>query len=132
MMASMDDGNPTLEQRVAAIEAALTPAVTFPPLTDEQAAGLRERFTEALHQQPQPLRIIPPPPPIGPDEVRALLRECVTVIGPDDVLVMRIRHLTPDMPGRIREQVAAFNEANGTSVKLLAVDAEELAVAAGS
>lgn len=119
-----------LEQRIAAIEAVLARPFILPspPLTDEQAAELRERFADAARSQPA--RFIPPPPPISPGEVRALLRECVTILGPDDVLVIRHPSFTAESAHAIREQVDAFNETHGTNVKVVAVVADEMAIVA--
>lgn len=115
-----------LEQRVAALEAALAhPAFTFPPLTDEKAAELRERYAGLASG---PAMAIPPPPPISPDEVRALLRECVTVLGPGDVLVIRRPSFTAQQAREIREQADAFNATHGTSVKVMAIVADEMAI----
>lgn len=114
-----------LEQRVAALEAALAqPRVTFPPLTDEKAAELRERYAGLASGPAMAI----PPPPISPDEVRALLRECVTILGPGDVLVIRHLSFTAESAHAIREQVDAFNETRGTSVKVMAVVADEMAI----
>ena len=63
---------------------------------------------------------------LGPDEARALLRECATVVAPDETLVIRV----PDWwtPQHSHEFMRYFGEA-GFSFRLLLVPGEELAVA---
>ena len=39
--------------------------------------------------QPLPRFTTLEPPPLGPDEIRQLLRECVTVVKPGEILVLR-------------------------------------------
>lgn len=65
-----------------------------------------------------------------PDDatVRALLRECVTVVQPGEVLVMRFKHLDLAGARRIREIVRAWNIDNGTDLKVLPLMADELTV----
>jgi len=66
-----------IEERVAAQEAAISaPVSPAEHWTDEQVAVFQAQWValSAKHD----LRVIPPKPPLTPDEIRQLLRECVT------------------------------------------------------
>ena len=59
------------------------------PMTDEQVAEFAEKFKAAMAEGSLTHRVIPLPPPLSPDQIRSLLRECVTVVKPGEVLVIR-------------------------------------------
>lgn len=63
----------------------------------------------------------------GPDEVRTLLRECVTVVKPGEVLVIRVPHDTPWEEARSYQRVldAARKE---WGISAVVVTAEELGI----
>lgn len=66
---------------------------------------------------------------LSPDEARALLRECVTVVAPGETLVIRAADTwTPrqvhDVQGRLREVIAD----RGLTFEVLLVPGEEFAV----
>lgn len=63
-----------------------------------------------------------------PDTIRALLRECVTVVQPGEVLVMRFDRLTHQDAHRIREVIHAWNIDNDADLKVLPVSDADLAV----
>ena len=124
---------PGLEERVAALEE----AVRFPlrayipswePLTEAQEAGLRESLAEAAKLGPLPYRVVPPP--LSPDEIRQLLRECVTVVKPGETLILRVP-LTwaPDEVFRYQRNVNAVHDEGLIPFKVLILGAEELGVA---
>ena len=72
------------------------------PMTEAQAADFAERFKAAMADgSARKLRILPPEPPLTKDQIRSLLRECVTVVKPGEVLVIR----APGdwTPGQLRE-----------------------------
>ena len=89
---------PDLEQRVAALEAALGPAADFSLL------------------------------PLRPDEVRQLLRECVTVVKPGETLVIRDRNWIPSQVNEIQRWMDDEHESGRISFKVLALIGEEMAV----
>ena len=66
---------------------------------------------------------------LKPDDVRSLLRECVTVVQPGEVLVMiAARGFTRADADRVRHHVRAFNADNGTSLAVLVIAECELAI----
>ena len=50
------------------------------------------------------------PDPLTEDEVRQLLRECVTVVKPGEALVVRMAGLTPDQHREWQDAVRAWRE----------------------
>jgi hypothetical protein len=116
--------HPALEERVAALEAALAPQPA--EWTDEQIAEFQREWDKV---KDGPARFLPPPPLLGPDEVRALLRECVTVVKPGETLVVRAYPNTS--PAQLRELQQAADvmcEARGLPFRVLVVYGEELTV----
>ena len=122
---------PDLEGRVAALEE----AIRFPlrayipswtPLTEAEEAEVRESIAEAARMPP---RVIQQPPPLTPDEIRQLLRECVTVVKPGEHLILRVPwHTTP---GQLRELQDAADEVAGRlelPFRTLVLPGDELAV----
>ena len=104
------EADDALARRVAALEEAIAfPLRTayFPPMSDEETARFREDFEKAARQ---PYRILSSPPPLTPDEVRYLLRECVTVVKPGETLIIRVPWTTPRT--QVRELQGALT--NGT------------------
>ena len=85
---------PDLEDRVAALEAAMAHplmTVSAPPMSAEDEARFeREHDAALMNFGHQPLRILPSAPPLTPDQVRQLLRECVTVVKPGETLIVRV------------------------------------------
>jgi hypothetical protein len=71
-----------------------------------------------------------PASPLSQEEIRELLRECVTAVEPGQMLVIRV---SPDFaPNQVQEygdMVAAWAESHAPDVKVLVVAAEELGVA---
>jgi hypothetical protein len=133
-MAGPVTGTPSLEDRVAALEEMLAhpPRFILPPvpgLTPGQEAGLRECVTEAtLKAGPFGYRVILQPPPLTPDEVRQLLRECVTVVRPGETLVIRGRNWTPLQVREIQQVMDAMHEDGRIPFRVLAVFGDELGV----
>lgn len=125
---------PDLEERVAALEAMLAnpsrwfilPA--FPALTPEQEAELRGGVEAALEAGPYTHRILPPPPPLTSEQVRQLLRECVTIVKPGETLVVRVPWTTT--PTQLREYQRAMDSAEGGVIpfRVLVVAGDELGV----
>ena len=124
---------PTLEQRVAALEEMLAHPVrlilpSWDPLTPEQEAELRETTEAALKAGPYQHRVIFQPPPLTPVEVRQLVRECVTAVGPGETLVIRGRDWTPGQVREVQDWMDADYESGRIDFKVLAVIGDELAV----
>ena len=128
---------PDLEERVAALEAAMAAPVLdlseMIPLTEKQVTELGRQFDEAMQQQrerPFAYNVLSSVPPLTPDQIRHLLRECVTVVKPGETLVVRVGF---DLrPEQVRElQVAADDmcEYRDFPFKVLVFPGEELAVA---
>lgn len=128
-MAGTVSESPDLEERVAALEAIVaTPLkyADFPQvLTEEELAKFRVEFKAACGQ---PMRIMPPPPPLTPDEIRHLLRECVTVVEPGETLVVRVPWTVN--PAQLYEYQRVMDSAEGGAIpfKVLVVAGDELGV----
>ena len=125
---------PTLHQRVAALEEMLAnpPRVVFPPVPEftlKQEAELAEAIGAALKAGPHEYKVIPRPPPLTRDEVRQLLRECVTVVGPGETLVIRGYNWTPNQCRDIQHAVDFMHDEGLIPFKVLAVFGDELGIA---
>jgi hypothetical protein len=122
---------PDLEERVAALEElVLHPQLfaTFPSeLTEEEEARFREEFTVAASL---PYRILPSVPPLTPDQVRYLLRECVTAVKPGEHLILRIPWtVTPTQVRELQDFVTRTAEWLDLQFKVLVLPGDSLAIA---
>jgi hypothetical protein len=121
----------SLEERVAALEemaAHPLQMATAPELTEEQAREFEREFQGALGRA-QKLHILPPHQPLSQDDVRQLLRECVTVVKPGEVLVIRVPGLTPEQLYEYNEAVKRWLGDLAPGVRSLVTIGEELGVA---
>jgi hypothetical protein len=122
-MADLDD----LAARVTALEMerdlSALPS-SWPSLTEAEKAGFVEALAEARERNRY--RILNAP--LNPDEVRQLVRECVTVVGPGESLVVRGRDWTPNQVRAIQEAVDFMHEAGIIGFKVLVLFGDELAV----
>lgn len=67
------------------------------------------------------------------DEIRSLLRECVTVVKPGETLIIRgNRNWTPLQLREVQEWLDREPEWRGLAFKILVVPGEELGVAEAS
>jgi hypothetical protein len=127
-----DAGN--LEDRVAALEALVMPqpgaldlTQGWPEWTEQQIAEFKESLAHIAGTR---MTVRPHVPPFTKDEVRELLRECVTVVKPGETLVIRCG--LDWTPGQIREiqdmydEVTRYRELGFT---VLVVPGDELGVA---
>ena len=124
---------PSLEDRVAALEEMLAHPVRFilpswDPLTPGQEAELRETAEAALKAGPYRHRVIIQPPPLTPGEVRQLVCECVTTVGPGETLVVRGRDWTPSQVREVQDWMDADYESGRIDFRVLAVIGDELGV----
>ena len=119
----------TLEERVAALEEmALAQPVTA-EMTEEQAREFERDWQEAL-SKPQQLLVPPQHPPLSEDEIRQLLRECVTVVKPGETLVIRgDRNWSPNQMREVQEMLEHMIQYLDLHFKALVVPGEELGVA---
>ena len=125
-----------LEERVAGLEglvreiAARMGIPADVPMTDEQAAEFRRLLDEAM-QKPWEYRVLPSPPLLTPDEIRQLLRECVTVVKPGEVLFFTCGdpNYTPTQMREIQDHISAWLEYNAPEVKVLVLPHGEMGVA---
>jgi hypothetical protein len=70
------------------------------------------------------------PPPLTPDQARALLRECVTVVKPGETLIVRANeNWTPRQVREIQDFADTVSEYRELGVKILFLPGEEFAVA---
>ena len=70
-----------------------------------------------------------PPPPLGPGELRTLLRECVNVVEPGDILIIRMPPGTrADSLRDLHDLVDVWLTHNSNGVRALLVPAEEIKV----
>jgi len=63
------------------------------------------------------------------EEIRQLLRECVTVVKPGEVLVIRVPDFTPEQLREYSDMVRWWLDENAPGVKCLITVGEELGVA---
>jgi hypothetical protein len=89
----------------------------LPPLTEEQEARLRREFDVTMQL------------PLSPDEIRQLLRECVTVVKPGETLIVRGTNWTPGQTRVIQQVMDEMHELGIVPFKALAVFGDELGVA---
>ena len=128
-----DTEAPTLEQRVAALEALAIPALDAPDWTDEQIAEFQRHWDETVgqHGVHHGVKWLPPGRALlTPELARELLRECVTVVKPGETLVIR----APDWwsPGNLDEYQRWLNMITDGEFKAFVLAGEEFAVAARS
>jgi hypothetical protein len=129
--------DPALEQRVADLEA-LVARLLHPvliaefagELTEAEAAQFREEREKAAGQ---PYEIKPLPPSslnvFRPEQVEALLREHVTLVGPGEHLVVRVP--VDVSPLQVRRYQEAL-DGSGIPFRVVVVAGDELGVAADS
>ena len=120
---------PLTEVEEAEVRESAVEVARLGPLTEEQEAELRRAF-DATMQPRAAHRVIQQPPHLSPDEIRQLLRECVTVVKPGETLVVRVPLTwTPDDVNRYSRTIGELNEALDLPFRTLVVPAEELGVA---
>ena len=116
----------TIEDRVAALEAAMAPPgpllkpFGLPPLTAEQEAQLKRDFDETMRV-------------LTREQIRQLLRECVTVVKPGETLVVRVPWRTT--PTQVRELQQAIDDGAdylNLPFKTLVLPGDELGTAEGA
>src|ERR1017187_9594981 len=97
--------------------AELIPDPARPLDIEERVAALEEciRFPLRMH--------------LSPDEIRQLLRECVTVVKPGETLVVRGTNWTPSQTREIQQAMDEMHELGIVPFKALAVFGDELGVA---
>lgn len=124
----------TVEERLAAIEAALYPLhVIEPSWTAGQEAEFRQAWEQANAEgfQHREFKWMPPGRVItlAPEAVSQLLRECVTVVKPGEVLVLRCpEEWTAEQAQQMQEYANLWLESNAPGVKVLTVPHVEMAV----
>jgi hypothetical protein len=124
---------PDLEERVAALEEAIAhpPRLIWNPVSDEDVEKFRKEYGAALeHIGHQPYPLPSSVPPLTPEQVRYLLRECVTVVKPGETLIVRVGF--DIMPQQVRELQNAADgmcEYRDFPFKVLVFPGEELAIA---
>ena len=120
---------PSLEDRVAALEMAADLSAfpsSWQSLTEAEKAG----FIAAIAESRQRVRLRVLNAPLTPDEVRQLLRECVTVVKPGEHLILRVPWSTT--PSQVRELQEVVNEMAGyleLPFRMLVLPGDELGVA---
>lgn len=118
----------SLEDRVAALEECIRyPLRSFvsswTPLTEAEEAEVRESVA-ALAKMPH--RVIQPG--LSRDEIRQILRECVTVVKPGETLIVRGTNWTPGQTREIQQVMDEMRELGIVPFKALAVFGDELGV----
>jgi hypothetical protein len=122
-----------LAERVAALEelTRFLPKLICNPvndMSDEDVARFKEEFDAAMRDFRHQPRVLPPVPPLTAEEVRCLLRECVTVVKPGETLVIRDRNWTPNQARELQCAMDAVREDGRIGFKVLIVLGEELGV----
>ncbi len=117
-----------LEERVAALEALLSPQITpAPEWTPEQVEDFKAEFAR-LTEIPG-AHWLPPGRVLTREAVEAAVRECVTVVRPGETLVIRCRDWTVDQADQCMEYFGALADAGVIPFRPLVVVGDELAVA---
>ncbi len=119
---------PSLEERVAALEARMDLSAipsSWPELSEAEKAGFIEAIGEAKARNQYRLLNAP----LNPDEIRQLLRECVTIVKPGETLVICGRDWTPNQLHEIQQRMDAMHEDGIVPFRALAVPGDELGVA---
>ena len=100
------------------------------PMTDEQAAEFKERFDAALREQAaHPLYVINREG-VSPEEIRVLLRECVTVVKPGETLIIRVSEgMTPNQVREYQDMVDAGIKFWHLGIKAMVLRAQALGIA---
>lgn len=115
---------PGLEERVTALEEmAAHPlrSVTPREISEEQAREFERDWQMALGK-PQQLRVLPPRQPLTEDEVRQLLRECVTVVRPGEILVIQVsENFAPNQLREYQDSVTWWLRENAPDIKALVI-----------
>jgi hypothetical protein len=94
------------------------------PMTEEQVTEFRERFAAAMEQPgAHELRFLSHDP-FTPDEIRALLRECVTVVRPGETLIIRTTDLAPNQMRDYQESLELWFAHNAPEIKVLVIYGE--------
>jgi hypothetical protein len=136
--ADAEDSGTALERRVGALEdlvrhiAARMDIPADVPMTEEQTAEFRRLFDEAMQgRKPFAYHVLPPPAPLTSDEIRQLLRECVTVVKPGEVLFFSCGdpNMTPVQMRELQEVFSAWLEYEAPDVKVLVLPHGEMGVA---
>ena len=128
---------PDLEERVAALEEKVAhplQIVSSPPgnFSDAQVAELQNALDDIAKNGPYTHRILPSPPPLTPEQIRQLLRECVTVVKPGEVLILRaLEGWTPTQVRDVQEAAAMWLADNAPDVKALVIPPFEIAIVPG-
>ena len=109
--------------------AAMAP-VTPATWTDEEIAEFGERFEAAMaEQKAHPLVTVFREPPLSPDQIRSLLRECVTVVKPGEVLVIRVsENMTPRQCSEYQQAVDGWIAYGDLGIKVMVLPGEGLGI----
>jgi hypothetical protein len=129
-----DTEPPSLEDRVAALEECIRYPLRmyvpkWEPLTEAEEADVRESAAEAFRRGPMPYRITAERPPLTRDEIRQILRECVTVVKPGETLVIQGQNWGPSHVREIQDWMDAERDSGRIGFKVLAVIGDEMGVA---
>jgi hypothetical protein len=99
-------------------------------MTDEQIAEFRERFAATMESGYQ-YRVIPREQ-FTLDEIRQLLRECVTVVKPGEALAVRMAGLTPQQHREYQQAVTDWHERGDLPFQVFIFIGDELGVVRSS
>jgi hypothetical protein len=127
----LDPGAPMPVEQRDALPGTMAPGLSPVTLTmtDEEAAEFRERFDAAMEEQKAHPLVTVFREPLSPEEIRALLRECVTVVKFSETLIIRVPSgsLNPQQHCELSDVVRYQGRENGFRAMLVMGD--ELAVA---
>ena len=100
-------------------------------MTDEQAAEFAERFAAAREEQKgRPQMRVLHRELLSPEEIRSLLRECVTVVKPGEVLVIRVsENMTPRQCSEYQQAVDGWIAYGDLGIKVMVLPGEGLGIA---
>ena len=99
-------------------------------MTDEQAAEFAERFAAAREEQKgRPQMRVLHRELLSPEEIRSLLRECVTVVKPGEVLVIRVsENMTPRQCSEYQQAVDGWIAHGDLGIKVMVLPGEGLGI----
>jgi len=125
----LDPAAPMTPAQHEAWHAAMAPDLPALTMTDEEAAEFAERFAVYMAENSLTHRVIPLPPPLSPDQIRSLLRECVTVVKPGEVLVIRVsENMTPRQCSEYQQAVDGWIAHGDLGIKVMVLPGEGLGI----
>ena len=97
--------------------------------TPEQMAEFQERWNAAAAAPPKPVWL--GSRSLTADEMRQLLRECVTVVKPGETLVLRTASMNPERVGQYQRWLDVMHDAGHLPFRAVVVYGDSLGIQEG-